>query len=203
MAVSANPTNAEPVSYPVMLSLRGVRVLLVGGGQVASRKLAGLLASGAEVTVVAPEVTEGVARSPATVELRPYAPGEAAGYQLVMTATDDTAVNRQVADDAKAAGVFVNSADDPANCTFTLAALARRGPVTIAVSTDGHSPALAGWLRDRLAEALPEQLERIVADLAAQRRELQAEGLSTEGIDWRPRIEAALSAGGSREGLVE
>ena len=181
-----------PNSYPVMLRLDGVAVLLVGAGPIAARKLDGLLAAGARVTVVAPTVVDEIRASAATVEQRPYQAGEAGEYRLVMTATGIPDVDRQVAADATAAGVWVNSADDPANCSFTLPAVARRGPVTVAVSTDGHSPALATWLRTRLADALPPNLEAAVADLAAQRSAIRAAGGSTEAIDWNDRLQAAL-----------
>jgi precorrin-2 dehydrogenase / sirohydrochlorin ferrochelatase len=182
-----------PNSYPVMLRLDGVAVLLVGAGPIAARKLEGLLAAGARVTVVAPTVVDEIRVPGVIVEQRPYRTGEAGAYRLVMTATGIPAVDRQVAQDATAAGVWVNSADDPANCSFTLPAVARRGPVTVAVSTDGHSPALATWLRTRLADALPPNIETAVADLAAQRLAIRAVGGSTEAIDWTGRLEAALA----------
>ena len=180
-----------------MLRLDGVEVLLVGAGPIAARKLEGLLAAGALVTVVAPTVVDEIRASAATVEQRPYRTGEAGEYRLVMTATGVPAVDRQVAEDATIAGVWVNSADDPTNCSFTLPAVARRGPVTVAVSTDGHSPALATWLRTRLADALPPNIEAAVADLAAQRTAIRAEGGSTETIDWTGRLEAALARAAS------
>ena len=116
----------------------------------------------------------------------------------MIAATGDPRVDGQVAADADAAGVWVNAADLPESCSFSLPAVERRGPVTVAVATDGTSPALAGWLRDRLADALPEDLDEIVAVLAAARERLHAEGRSTEGIDWQARIEAL--AGGRSEG---
>ncbi len=181
-------------SYPVMLRLDGVAVLLVGGGPIAARKLEGLLAAGAVVTVVAPSLVAEIAASPARLERRGYRAGEAAGYRLVMTATGVADVDRQVADDATTNGVWVNSADDPANCSFTLPAVERRGAVTLAVSTDGRSPALAGWLRDELAAALPAGVDRAAEDLARQRAGIRAAGESTETIDWSGRIRAALDA---------
>ncbi len=110
-----------PVSYPVNLDLTGQRVLVVGAGAVAARKVAGALAAGAVVTVVAPDAVAELAEHPdVRWHRRDYRRGEAASYRLVFTATDNAAVNAQVARDCRAANVFVNSADDPANCTFTL-----------------------------------------------------------------------------------
>lgn len=179
--------------YPVFLDLAGVPVLLVGGGAVAERKLAGLVAAGAQVTVVAPLVRDGVAGTAAQVRQRPYAAGDCAGHRLVIAATDDPAVNVAVAADARAAGVWVNSADDPANCTFTLPAVVRRGSVVAAVGTGGASPALASHLRDRIAaEVVDERVERAAAELSRQRAAIRAAGRSTEDIDWTDRIRAAL-----------
>jgi len=178
--------------YPVLLDLAGVPVLVVGGGPVALRKLTGLVNAGAVVTVIAPNIADGIADL-ATVHRRPYATGDLTGYRLVITATDDPQVNAHVSADAKAAGVFVNSADDPQNCTFILPAIARRGPITVAVSTGGASPALASRLRDEIAAThLTPELEAAAADLRAQRVAVRAAGVSTEDIDWTACIDTAL-----------
>ena len=89
----------------------------------------------------------------------PTARGDVAGYRLVVAATDDPAVNRAVFDDGEAAGVWVNSADDPASCSFTLPAVVRRGPIMVTVSTGGHSPALASWLRTHVERELGPEYE--------------------------------------------
>ena len=103
------------------------------------------------------------------------------GHQLVMTATDDPAVNALVATQARARGTWVNSADDPENCSFILPAVTRRGPVVVAVGTDGASPALARHLRDRIAaEILTPGVEVAAGELARQRAEFHAQGISTE-----------------------
>ena len=180
--------------YPVMLELRDVPVLMVGGGNVAARKVEGLVAAGARVTVVAPLVLDEVAAMAAEIRRRPYEPADIEGHRLVMTATDVPEVNAVVAADANARGVWVNSADDPRNCTFILPAITRRGPVTVAVGTDGSSPALARHLRDRIAaEVLGPEVERAAAELARQRAEFHAAGISTETVDWSDRLREALS----------
>lgn len=125
---------------------------------VAARKVAGLVESGARVTVVAPEVVAPIDGLAATVHRRPYRAGEAAAYRLVVTATGVPEVDRAVAADADAARVWVNSADDVAHCTFLLPSVHRDGPVTVAVSTGGASPALATWLRRRMGAAAGEGL---------------------------------------------
>lgn len=179
--------------YPVMLDLTGVPVLLVGGGTIAARKAEGLLAAGARVTVVAPVVLPALASAAAEVRQRPYTDDDLDGHRLVMTATDDPAVNARVAADARRVGLWVNSADDPANCTFILPAVARQGSVVVAVGTDGSSPALARHLRDRIGEEiLTPQVAAAAADLARQRADVHATGASTESIDWTERVREAL-----------
>ncbi len=188
--------------YPVMLTVEGRRCLVVGGGKVAARKVEGLVVAGADVTVIAPTVDPSITALNVTIEQRTYRRGDAnAGYRLVITATDDPAVNAQVYADAEAAGVWVNSADDPEHCSFTLPAIHRDGDVTIAIGTAGQSPAFAAWLRDRVRESLPAGLSDVVGQLAAERRAVQQAGESTEGRDWRPRIEE-LAAGSSGRGTV-
>jgi siroheme synthase-like protein len=180
-------------TYPVVLDLSGVPVLVVGGGRVAVRKATGLARAGALVTVVAPEHDPAMVTLAARIEQRQYQPGEAADYQLVITATDDPAVNELVAADARAARVWVNSADDPDNCSFILPAVARQGDVTVAVTTGGASPALASRLRDEIAAAhLSPRVAEAAVDLARQRAEIHAAGASTEEVDWSDRLDAAL-----------
>jgi siroheme synthase-like protein len=179
--------------YPVGLVVAGRPVLVVGGGRVAARKVADLVACGAMVTVVAPEVVPEVAeRDDLVVERRPYRPGEAAGYRLVVTATGDPVVDQQVFDDAEAAGVWVNSADDPARCTFTLPAVVRRGPVVVTAATGGHSPALATWLRRQLAGQLGPELATLATLLDEARTRVRASGRSTEDLDWQGLLDGDL-----------
>jgi precorrin-2 dehydrogenase/sirohydrochlorin ferrochelatase len=180
--------------YPVSLSLEGRRCLVVGGGRVAERKVAGLLACGARVHVVAPELGQGLreaaqgAHGRLTWEQRPYRRGEAGGYWLVLAATGDPQVSRAVFEDGEALGVWVNCADDPDSCSFTLPAVLRRGPLTVAVSTSGASPALARWIRERLAEQIGPEYAQLADLLSEQRQALRAAGRSTEEADWQGAI---------------
>jgi len=186
-------------TYPVGLLLSGRRCLLVGGGEVAVRKLVGLVDAGAEVTVVAPRLAEAVVGLAARVERRPYQRGEVAGYWLAVAATGRPEVDREVFADGEAAGVPVNAADDPQACSFVLPAVLRRGAVSVAVASEGTSPALAGWLRDRLAGLLAAELPQLeeMASLAGEaRRQLREAGVSTAALAWRPLYDqlAALLA---------
>jgi siroheme synthase-like protein len=181
--------------YPVNLVVDGLPCLVVGGGAIAARKAAGLRECGAKVHVVAatvgPEVRalEGV-----TWDERPYAAGDVAGYRLVMAATDDPEVNGRVYEDASAAALWVNSADDPANCSFTLPAVSRRGPLTVAVSTGGHSPALAAWLRRHVDTEMGPEYETLVQLLSEERTRVRAGGGSTESLDWQKALDSDMLA---------
>jgi precorrin-2 dehydrogenase/sirohydrochlorin ferrochelatase len=178
--------------YPVNLVVAGRRCLVVGGGRIAARKAEALVACGAEVDVVAIEVGEEMRALAVRWEERAYRSGEAAGYRLVITATGDPAVDGQVFADGEAAGVWVNSADDPARCSFTLPAVVRRGPILLTSSTGGHSPALATWLRRRLEGELgPEYLD-LLSVLTEMRTEIQAAGLSTEAFDWQKALDSGM-----------
>jgi siroheme synthase-like protein len=185
MVVAARP-------YPVVLLLEGRPVLVVGGGAVAAAKAAGLVAAGAVVHVVGREVSEAVRALPVTWEERPYRPGEVQGYRFVVACTDDPAVNGQVFRDGEGAGVFVNAADDPAHCSATLPARFERGPILVTVSTSGHSPALAGWLRDRLGEQLGPEYEDLVAMLAEARASLAGQGMARPVADWRSALDSGM-----------
>lgn len=159
--------------YPVFLDITGKPVLLVGGGRVALEKLGRLVEAGAAVTVVAPELADGVrefvAAGQARWLARAFQPGDTAGAYLVMVATDDGAVNRAVAEEARSNGALVNAADDAGNSDFILPAVARKGRLTLAGSTGGSSPAMARWLRGKMTTWLADEVVAL-ADLAAELR---------------------------------
>jgi precorrin-2 dehydrogenase / sirohydrochlorin ferrochelatase len=179
--------------YPVNLVVEGRRCLVVGGGPVAARKAAGLLECGALVEVVAPRVSPEVkALAGVSWQERPYAAGDVEGYWLVVAATDDPALNRRVHDEAETHRVWVNSADDPANCTFTLPAVVRRGPIVVTASTSGQSPALSAWLRTRLEQDLGPEYEALLGILSEVREEIRASGQPTEGLDWQSALDSGM-----------
>jgi siroheme synthase-like protein len=179
-------------SYPVHLILEGRRCLVVGGGSVAARKAESLLASGAAVHVIAPNVSDEVKALPVTFDERPYHHGDADGYRLVIAATDDSDVNRAVYLDGEAAGVWVNGADDPVHCSFTLPSVLRRGDLIVTVGTSGRSPALARWLRDQLAREVGPEYEVLLDLLAEARDSVKAVGGSTEAVDWQTALDSDM-----------
>jgi siroheme synthase-like protein len=181
--------------YPVNLVVDGRPCLVVGGGRVAVGKVRGLLEAGAHVTVVAPELDPALAALAAegvTIERRVYRRGEVAGYRFAVAATGDPEVNQAVYDDGEAAGVWVNAADDPERCSAILPARIRQGRLTVTISTGGHSPAVASWLRERLAAELGPEYDQLIGLLGEARKEVQAQGLGTEALDWRRALDSGI-----------
>ncbi|MEQ8840009.1 MAG: bifunctional precorrin-2 dehydrogenase/sirohydrochlorin ferrochelatase [Acidimicrobiales bacterium] len=190
-------------SYAVNLELDGRPVLVVGGGAVAARKVAGLLRAGASVTVVAPKAVREITDDPDVRWFqRRYQRGEVASYRLAITATDDHDVNALVASDGDTAGVFVNSADDPANCSFTLPAVARHGDLQVAISTNGRSPGLARWLRRRYERELSGGYDQLLDLLSETRAEARAAFGTSEVDGWDDALDADL-LGLVRAGRIE
>lgn len=182
--------------YPINIELADQPCVVVGGGEIAARKAAGLMAAGGRVTVVSPELAPSLAELVDAGEVkwvaRPYESGDLDSYFLAITATDDAAVNRQVYLDGEASGILVNSADDPQNCRFILPALIRRGDLVITATTSGRSPAMAVHLRRRLAHEFGDEWGVLVELLGEARDAIRSTGRSTEGM--ADKWEAAISA---------
>ena len=151
----------------------------MGGGTVAAAKLEGLLTAGAAVTVVAPEINPALDRAGVTLRRRPFEPGDLDGVWWVVAAAPPE-VNRQVQAAAEARQVFVNAVDDPAHATAYLGGVVRRDDVTVAISTGGRAPALAGLLREALDAWLPRDLERWMAAADEARSQWKRDGVSME-----------------------
>ena len=180
--------------FPVFLKLAGRRVLMVGAGPVAAQKYEALLAAHAVVRVVAPEISPAFAAlgtQGAEVRLRPFEPADLDGVFYVVAAAPPE-VNRAVTDAAEARCLFVNAVDDLASATAYACALIRRGAATIAISTGGEAPALAGLLREGLESVLPDELEAWLDESARQRDLWRAEKIPMPLR--RPRLLAAINA---------
>lgn len=182
--------------YPVFLKLAGLPVVLVGGGTVAASKLDGLLDAGAQVTVVAPAIGDAIrargdapGRALRLIE-RGFVAGDLDGARWVVAAATPE-VNRQVAAAAAARRLFVNAVDDVASATAYLGGVIRRGPATVAVSTGGVAPALAGLLREALDAVLPDELERWIDVARAARTGWRRSG--TPIAERRPLLLRALA----------
>ncbi len=182
--------------YPVALDLRDRLCLVVGGGPVAEAKVEGLLAAGARVTVVSPELTAALASWAADGRIihRPheYGADDLDGQQLVFAATDRREVTEAVAAEARRRGLWVNAADDPAFCDFLLPSVLRRGRLVIAVSTGGASPALAARMRRDLEALVPAEYEALVELAAEVRSELRARANRPGGAAWRAALGGEL-----------
>jgi siroheme synthase-like protein len=182
--------SAPPPFYPVSLAVSGHPCLVVGGGRIAARKAGTLLECGAEVTVIASSLSEemeALAPSLHAVERRPYRSGDATAFRLVITATGIPEIDGAVYADAEAAGVWTNSADDLAHSSFILPAVHRDGGVTVSVSTGGLSPALASWLRTRIAADYGDGLGTLAQLIGDARANLKRAGLRSDSVDW-PRL---------------
>lgn len=162
--------------YPVFLKLEGRRVLLVGGGGVAAAKLDGLIAAGARVTVVAPDIRPELERPGVVLHRRPFEARDLDDAWWVVAAAPPE-VNRQVTAAAEARRVFVNAVDDPAHATAYLGGIVRRNEVAIAISTGGRAPALAGLLREALDAWLPGDLDAWMAAAERARAEWKRNGV--------------------------
>jgi precorrin-2 dehydrogenase / sirohydrochlorin ferrochelatase len=166
--------------FPIFLKLTGRRCLVLGAGNLAESKIESLRAAHAHVTVIAPHARERILDLAAAGEVdllqRPYAPGDVTNgnYFLVVTATNDGAVNRAVYHEAVAANVLCNAVDDPPFCDFYFPSVVRRGDLQIAISTAGASPALAQRLRKEINAQLPLDTGDWLTDLGNLRREVVA-----------------------------
>jgi precorrin-2 dehydrogenase/sirohydrochlorin ferrochelatase len=156
---------AEKTWYMACLDLEGADTLVVGGGSVGFEKTQGLLAAGARVTVVAPQIDVAFECLPVVLVRRPFEDGDVDGRRVVIAATSDASVNEAVFAAAEARNVLCNVADVPELCSFILPAVHREGPITIGVSTGGASPALAQWIRARIAEVVGPEHAQLAQEL--------------------------------------
>jgi precorrin-2 dehydrogenase/sirohydrochlorin ferrochelatase len=175
--MNAQPTSAAlPRMFPVFLKLEKRPALTVGAGSVATEKIESLLAAGARVTVIAPEATDrvrGLAEDGVVMwKAREFREADVEGFRIVVASTSDPLVNRAVYWAASHRGIPVNVVDVPGLCDFYFGSVVRRGPVTVAISTAGASPALARRLREFLECVLPRRLDRLARSLAGTRPRL-------------------------------
>lgn len=181
----------RPAYYPAMLDLADRDALLVGGGEIAAQKARPLLDAGVRLRIVAPALTAAlharVDAGEASWEAREVRPGDVAGAAVVVCATDQRAVNRAVFEEASAAGIPVNVVDDPELCSFIVPSVVRRGPLQVAISTGGRSPAFAKFMRLHLEQAIGEEFG-VLAELAGRMRDRARE--AGVGYEARDRIAA-------------
>ena len=166
-----------PSYYPMFVDIQGKRCLVVGGGEIATRKVQGLLDANALVVVVSPALCEALAtlaaRGLITYQCRPFRADDVLGCTLVIGATDQAEVNAAVCNAARAHDVWVNIVDTPEACDFIAPALVRRGALQIAISTGGHSPTLAKRIRMQLEEVYGAEYGRLLDKLGRERQRIR------------------------------
>ena len=199
-----------PQYYPVFLDLKGRKCVIVGGGEIAERKIAGLLECNASIAMISPEVTPGIrARAEAgdvRWEAREYVDGDLKGAFLAIASTDYESVNRAVHEEASREGIILNVVDRTALCSFIAPAVVRRGEVTVALSTGGASPALARKLRETLEKSEVLEYASLAGVLSSARAEIKRLGAAVHPDRWQECIDgdllALVQAGKSDEALA-
>jgi len=161
--------------FPVYLDVTGRSCLVVGGGEVACRKVRNLLECGASITVVAPEAEEGIRQLARNREVtwydREFVETDLEGMFLVFSATNQEGLNEVIAELCKKRNILVNVVDDPPRCTFLVPSVVRRGPLSVAISTGGNSPLFARKLREQLEQIITREHGEFV-ELLGQAREM-------------------------------
>jgi siroheme synthase-like protein len=180
----------------VNLLVSGRRCVVVGAGRIGARKIEALLRAGAQVHVVAPELGSEVQQlhdqGTVTVSQRGFEPADLDGAWLATTATGDPGVDHAVYAAGQERRIWVNSADDPANCSFTLMSVVRRGDIVVTIGTNGRSPALATWLRDHVRDEMGPEYETLLEMLSEAREEMRTAGRSSETADWRKALDSGI-----------
>ena len=190
---------------PIFLQVEGRPCLVVGGGEVARRKVETLLDAGAAVTVISPELTAALARQAEagriSIARRAYRDGDMAGYHLVYAATGDRELQRRLFEEARRLNILINVADSPEFCSFIVPSVLRRGRLQVAISTAGASPATARVLRERMEQWLGDELEALVEVMAGAQRLAQAPRAGRVGARaqaWRAGRRGGFGAGPAR-----
>ena len=198
---------------PIFMNIRGQRCLVVGGGEIAARKAALLQEAGAEIAVVSPELSSSMARQAeqgsVTYREGAFEASDLDGVNLVIAATDDEAVNRQVSELARTRQLPVNVVDNPELCSFIIPSIIDRSPVQIAVSTGGASPVLARLLRTQLESVIPSTYGRLAAMVGGFRDKVKAQfsDVNARRNFWEQVLEGKIAelvfAGKDEEAEVE
>jgi precorrin-2 dehydrogenase/sirohydrochlorin ferrochelatase len=183
--------------YPVFLDLVGKPVIVIGGGHVAYQKMINLVKAGAATTVVSPDLNDDMAALKAEGKFRhierEYEAGDLDGYLLAFVATDDGAINSVVSAEARERGIWVNAVDDVPNCDFIMPGIAQRGDLTLAISTNGRSPAMARYLRETMEEEfLTDEWLRLLDLCAEVRSDLRARDIIPDPETWNAAIDTEL-----------
>lgn len=204
---SPDPSRPDLHGFPLVLLLGARKVVVVGAGHIATRKVDGLIAGGAtNITVVSPDATHELLSMAAlgtiTYVAREFEESDLDDAFFVITATDQPDVNRSVFEAGEKRTIFVNSADDPNNCSSILMSTLRQGDVTIGISTAGKSPAFAKWCRKYLEGRLGPEYTLLIELVNEARENIRARGISSEDINWDPAFDFSIVAL-ARDGKVD
>jgi precorrin-2 dehydrogenase/sirohydrochlorin ferrochelatase len=182
--------------YPLFLDLRGRKCLVIGGGRVALRKVMTLLEYGASITVISPELCPELAglaeKGRIHAYLRPYQAGDLQEAFLAFAATDNSDINKQIAEEARHWKVPVNIADSIKDSDFIIPSSVRRGNITVAVATDGISPALARKIRSRLEKIIGDEYVALVNLVGEVRSVIKKSDTRPGGEDWQEALDLDL-----------
>ena len=193
--------------YPISLDVNGKRCVVVGGGEVALRKVKVLLEHEAIAQVLSPELCAELedlyAAGSIMAAKRPYADGDLAGAFVVIAATDDFDTNRKVAAEAEKLGILVNVVDTPNLSNFIVPSHLRRGDLTVAVSTGGRSPALAHRIKEELENIFVDDYAALIALVGLVRSELRQNGVTATGEDWQRALDINMLLALIREGKTD
>jgi siroheme synthase-like protein len=179
--------------YPAYLKVKDKKCVVIGGGEVALRKVKSLLEHGAYVEVISPEISnelnELVEKGLVTLKGRRFQPGDLKGAFIAVAATDNNQVNMQAATEAREQSVPVNVVDDPEHSDFIVPSTINRGDVVIAISTGGKSPALARKIRTRIEQDIGEEFAALALLIEDVRTELKERKITVDGDSWQRALE--------------
>ena len=200
-----------PAYYPVFLNLEGKRCVIIGGGVIAEGKISKLKETGAHVKIISPDATPAIQQmaEKGVVEwtARKYQPGDLEGAFLGIAATDVRQVNQQIFHEAEELGVVLNVVDDAELCAFIAPSIVERGPVTVAISTGGASPALARKLRETLADSPALEWADLAHVLSKARKELKKRGVAVDPQRWQccltPKLLSLAQTGQEEQALEQ
>lgn len=193
--------------YPVFLNISGRKCVVVGGGQVARRKVKALLERGAQVEVISPALCSELNRLAESGEIkvrrRRYQAGDLPGALIAIAATDDRDINQEVVREARSGGVLANVVDDAVDSDFIVPSYVQRGNITIAISTAGSSPALARKIRTRLEQEFGDEYASLSLLIEEVRTELKRQGIKVDSVNWQQALDLDLMIGLLKKGERE
>lgn len=182
--------------YPIFLNISDKRCVVVGGGQVALRKVRAMLEHGANIDVISPdlcpELVQLTKRGEINVLNREYQIGDLKGAFVAIAATDNDEINRRIAEEAKRNAVLVNVVDEAENSDFIVPSYLHRGEITIAISTAGKSPALARKIRTKLEKDFGDEYASLTRLISEVRAEAKKQKIEVDGNDWQEALDLDL-----------